>query len=111
MVYGAEAVLPPEIGLHSLRVEKFNPTTNETDFRVELEWLDKACLLVERQASEVARLATRHFNSRVQPWAFHVGELVLRRHIFSAQADKNKLSPSREGTYHIKEIQGGLATC
>jgi hypothetical protein len=102
LVYGAEAVLPPEVYLESARVVHFNP-----EDQAEARELD-ANLLEERRntaLSNVCRYQTalkKYYNKSVVQRELHIGDLVLKKDIRTK--DKHKFSTPWEGPFIIVDI-------
>ena len=102
LVYGAEAMLPPELKLGSAHTDCFNK--NDQNERR----LDDINFLEERRnqalvRSAVYQQAMRRYHSRkVQSRSLAVGDLVLRK--IQNQANRSKLSPKWEGPYTVVEV-------
>jgi hypothetical protein len=102
LVYGAEAVLPPEVYLDSTRVTHFNPE-DQTEAR-ELD----TNLLEERRntaLSNVRKYQTamkKYYNKSVVQRELHIGELVLKKDI--RIKDKHKFSTPWEGPFIIVDV-------
>jgi hypothetical protein len=90
LVYGAEAVLPPEVYLESARVAHFNP-----EDQIEARELD-ANLLEERRNTALSNVRRYHtalkksYNNSVVQRELHIGDLVLKKDIRTK--DKHKFS-------------------
>jgi hypothetical protein len=90
LVYGVEAVLPPEIYPQSARVAHFN-----AEDHAEARELDSN-LLEERRNTALANVRKyqaslkRYYNKSVVPKEFNVGDLVLKKDICTR--DKHKFS-------------------
>jgi hypothetical protein len=108
LAYGTEAVVPIEVGFGSPRVELYSEDNNARGLRANLdlaqEVRDKALSrMVNRQRS-----IARHFNSKVRPRGFKVGDLVLRKVAVSDPRNVGKLKPNWEGPYLVQqEIRPG----
>jgi hypothetical protein len=102
LVYGAEAVLPPEVYLESARVVHFSP-----EDQAEARELD-ANLLEERRntaLSNVRRYQTalkNYYNKSVVQRELHIGDLVLKKDIRTK--DKHKFSTPWEGPFIIVDV-------
>lgn len=102
LVYGVEAILPPELKIGSARTDCFN----END-QIQRR-LDDVNFLEERQNQALIQSAVyqqamqRYQSHKVQPRSLAVGDLVLRR--IQNQANRNKLSPKWEGPYTMVEV-------
>jgi hypothetical protein len=102
LVYGAEAVLPPEIYLKSARVAQFN----EED-RDESRQLD-ANLLKERRNTALSNVRKyqealkKYYNKSVVQKELNVGDLMLKKDIRTK--DKHKFSTLWEGPFIIVDV-------
>nr|ADB85317.1 putative retrotransposon protein [Phyllostachys edulis] len=102
LVFGAEAMLPPELKTRSTRVETFNDS-NQEQLRA-----DDINLLEERRNQALIRSAIyqqalrRYYDRMVQPRSLAVGDLVLR--LCQSKSNRNKLSPKWEGPYTVVEV-------
>jgi hypothetical protein len=101
LVYGADAVLPPEIFLESTRVAQFNK--DQAEARV----LDSN-LLQEKHNKELANVwkyqesLKRYYNKSVVPRELKIGDLVLKKDIRTK--DKHKFSSPCEGLFIVVDI-------
>ncbi|GMP47971.1 hypothetical protein CsSME_00015490 [Camellia sinensis var. sinensis] len=103
LTYGAEAVIPVEVGLPTPRVLHPDLAAAEELHRTDLD------LVEELRETAAVRLASyeqkmrTHYNRRVRPREFSVGDLVLRE---VTPATKNptegKLAAKWEGPYVVK---------
>uniref|UniRef100_A0A2N9EL27 Integrase catalytic domain-containing protein n=1 Tax=Fagus sylvatica TaxID=28930 RepID=A0A2N9EL27_FAGSY len=95
LTYGVEAVIPLEVGLPTIRMEYYDPTSNETSLATELD------LAEERRESALIHLAAyqnglkkayeKLFNAR----ELAIGDLVLRKVIGSRKYPTHgKLGPN-----------------
>jgi hypothetical protein len=90
LVYGAEAVLPPEVYLKSARVAHFNP-----EDKTEARELDTNLLEERRNTtlSNVCKYKTalkKYYNKSVVQRDLNIGDLVLKKDIRTK--DKHKFS-------------------
>ncbi|GAV91531.1 rve domain-containing protein/RVT_3 domain-containing protein [Cephalotus follicularis] len=105
LCFGAEAMIPVEVGVQSPRVVHFTEDNNEEGLRCLLDLVgelrDKATIRVAAYQERVSR----YYNKRVSPRPLRQGDLVLRN---SAVADptgtRGKLAPAWEGPYKIKRV-------
>ncbi|XP_071933159.1 uncharacterized protein [Coffea arabica] len=103
LTYGAEAVIPAEIGVPSGRVQNFITQDNEDELRLNLD------LLEQRREEAVMRMAkynghvARYYNATVRHLSFKPGDLVLRKNTMSRTRGTAKLDPNWEGAYVVKE--------
>ncbi|XP_027177519.1 uncharacterized protein LOC113776533 [Coffea eugenioides] len=103
LTYGAEAVIPAEIGVPSSRVQNFIVQDNEDELRLSLDLLeqrrDEAAIRMAKYKGQV----TQHYNARVRHLYFKPGDLVLRKNSVSRARGTSKLDPNWEGPYVVKE--------
>jgi hypothetical protein len=102
LVYGADAVLPPEIYLESIRVAHFNGE-DQTEVR------EINCnLLEERRNTTLANVRKyqeslkRYYNKSVAQRELNIGDLVLKKDIHTK--DKYKFSSPWEGPFIVVDI-------
>jgi transposase InsO family protein len=106
LVYGAEACLPPEITMGSLRVQAFDEDQQEQQRLQDVDLVDerrrRAAIRNARYNQALRRYHQRFVHSR----ELRVGDLVLRR-ILNREG-LHKLSPSWEGPFKVvKECRPG----
>ncbi|EOY21231.1 RNA-directed DNA polymerase [Theobroma cacao] len=112
LVYGAEAVLPVEVEIPSLRV------LMETELE-DAEWVrsryEQLNLIEEKRLAALChgqmyqRRMMRAYEKKVHPRQFREGELVLKR-ILPNQTDfRGKWMPNWEGPYVVKKAFSGGA--
>ncbi|XP_071926285.1 uncharacterized protein [Coffea arabica] len=103
LTYGAEAVIPAEIGVPSCRVQNFIARDNEEELRLNLDMLEarreEAAIRMAKYKGQIAR----HYNARVRPLSFQPGDLVLRKNSVSRLQGTGKLDSNWEGPYVVKE--------
>ncbi|XP_056695833.1 uncharacterized protein [Spinacia oleracea] len=107
LVYGCEAVLPPEVTLPSARYGLMTPEQNDVELSENLdntEDLREAALI--RMASQ-QQIVAKCFNKNVKVKMFKEGDWVLRK-VFQNTKELNagKLAPAWEGPYLIDKIAG-----
>jgi hypothetical protein len=102
LVYGAEAVLPPEVYLELARVAHFNP-----EDQAEARELD-ANLLEERRNTTLSNMCKyqttlkKYYNKSVVQRKLNIGDLVLKKDIHTK--DKHKFSTPWEGPFIIVDV-------
>jgi hypothetical protein len=102
MVYGAEAVLPPEATIGSLRVKTYDEAAQDQLRREDIDLVDERRW---QSAIKNARYqqALKHYHQRfVRSRELQVDDLVLRR-ILNREGI-NKLSPSWEGPFRVTRV-------
>nr|XP_016507384.1 PREDICTED: uncharacterized protein LOC107825062 [Nicotiana tabacum] len=107
LVYGAEALIPVEIGEPSTKYTQATKESNEEEMRVNLD------LLEERRETALIKVATqkqvieRYYNRKARLEYFKIGDYVLKKVFQSTRAaNARKLSPNWEGPYKIHGIAG-----
>ena len=107
LAYGVEAVIPLEVGLPTIRSAVFNTGLNDQTLAKDLD------LIEERRETTLIKLTgyhqqlSRSYNKQVQPRAFKIGDLVLRKVLGATKnlAD-GKLGSNWEGPYRITSQVG-----
>ena len=102
LTYGADAVIPAEIGLTGYRVQSYTEDKNEEAMRLQLDLMDEARATAEQRLARYQNLMSKHYNARVRHRDFQIGDLVLRK-VMGATKDptQGKLGPNWEGLYRI----------
>ncbi|KAL0412586.1 UNVERIFIED_CONTAM: hypothetical protein Sradi_1460300 [Sesamum radiatum] len=104
LVYGTEAVVPVEIGEETLRVQQYEPASNNSERRADLDLIQELRHSANARTTAYKAMMAKAYNSKVRHRGFQVGDLVLRR----ADATKNlgKLDAKWEGPYQVTEVIG-----
>ncbi|XP_075076273.1 uncharacterized protein LOC142162944 [Nicotiana tabacum] len=107
LMYGAEALIPVEIGESSTRYTQATEESNEEEIWVNLD------LLQERRENALIRMAAqkqvieRYYNRKAHLRYFKIGDYVLKKVFQSTRAaNAGKLSPTWEGPYKVHGIAG-----
>ena len=107
MSFGAEVVIPIEIGFPTLRTQTFNPNDNDRLLERSLD------LLEERRENAMVQLAyyqhklKQGYDSRVKLRPLEPGDLVLRKVLGTMKNPAwGKLGPNWEGPYRITSLVG-----
>ncbi|GLT96674.1 hypothetical protein SLE2022_142800 [Rubroshorea leprosula] len=106
LAYGAEAVIPVEVGLPSERAGRHNDPNNEQLLRENLDLVEEV-----REMSRIRNMAhqsrvAKFYNKRVRARQFQVGDLVLRKAgLTNVYSHLGKLAPNWEGPYMVISIQ------
>ncbi|KAJ0972627.1 hypothetical protein J5N97_020586 [Dioscorea zingiberensis] len=83
LTYGAEAVIPAEIGMPTLRTQQtFSLEENEKNLRAELDLLEERRETAETKAAIYRQRVKRFYDTRVKRVFFQIGDLVLRENEF-----------------------------
>jgi hypothetical protein len=101
LVYGAEAVLPPEIYLESARVAHFNAEDQAEANELDSNLLEERCNTALANVRKYQASMKRYYNKSVVPIELNVRDLVLKKDIRTR--DKHKFSSSWEGHFIIVE--------
>ena len=101
LAYGTEAIIPVDISMSTLRVERVVLDQNDTQLHQMLDHSEE-----RRQQTQIRIAAYQQqiqaAHHKVKPRKFQVGDLVLKRVIQSTrQNDYEKLRPNWEGPYII----------
>ncbi|GKV40693.1 hypothetical protein SLEP1_g48304 [Rubroshorea leprosula] len=106
LAYGAEAVIPVEVGLPSDRAGWHDDLNNEQLLRENLDFVEEV-----REMSRIRNMAhqsrvAKFYNKRVRTRQFQVSDLVLRKTgLTNAYSHMGKLAPNWEGPYMVISIQ------
>ncbi|XP_071923219.1 uncharacterized protein [Coffea arabica] len=94
LTYGAEAVVPAEVGLPSPRIQNFVASANEEEMRCNLDMLEakreEAAIRMAKYKSQLAR----YHNVKVRNTQYQPGDLVLRKNSVSRAHSSNKFDPN-----------------
>ena len=95
LAYGADAVIPAEVGLTHYRVENYSEDKNEEAMRLQLDLVDEVRATAEQRLAQYQNLMAKHYNSNVRHRDFQVGDLVLQKVIGTAKdPSQGKLGPN-----------------
>jgi hypothetical protein len=101
LVYGANAILPPEIYLQSARVAHFNEESQaearELDSNLLEKWRNTGLAIVRKYQESLKK----YYNKSVVQRELNIGDLVLKE---LRTKDKHKLSSPYEGPFIIVDI-------
>ncbi|GLU23411.1 hypothetical protein SLE2022_394160 [Rubroshorea leprosula] len=106
LAYGAEAVIPVEVGLPSDRTGRHDDFNNEQLLRENLDFVEKV-----REMSRIRNVAhqnrvAKFYNKRVRARQFQVGDLVLRKAgLTNTHSHMGKLAPNWEGPYMVVRVK------
>ncbi|KAK6137733.1 hypothetical protein DH2020_028525 [Rehmannia glutinosa] len=107
LVYGAEALIPAEIGMETHRIHTFEEDRNEELMREALDELEEKRQRAYLRMEASKGIMKASYDKRVKKRNFQVGDMVLRR----ADALKlvGKLEANWEGPYKVVRIAAGGA--
>ncbi len=115
MTYGSEAVVPVEIGLTTFRTSTSDNKQNEKQICLNLDLIDKVREMTETRMKRYQENMACHYNAKVKPRQFSIGDLVLRKVTLATKDPiQGKLGPNwerpykvvkirRQGTYHLED--------
>ncbi|XP_074347546.1 uncharacterized protein LOC141686407 [Apium graveolens] len=103
LAYGAEAMVPLEITNGSLRIEAYEPETNEEGMRIDLDLIDEIRDEANARNAEHQQRASLYYNRRVKKRFFQQGDLVLRKIEASGVGERGKLAPNWEWPYKVRK--------
>jgi hypothetical protein len=117
LIYGADAVLPPEIYLESARVAHFNEENQAKARELDSNLLEEKCNTTLANVRKYQESLKHYYNKSVVLRERDVGDLVLNKDIRTK--DKHKfLSPwegpfivvdiAAPGAYVLAEVDGGM---
>jgi hypothetical protein len=102
LTYGAEAVIPVEVGFPSFRVAYYNQGLNDEKAKVYLDLLQE-----KREDTQVTWAAyqnrtARYFNKQVVAKKFKLGDWVLKKvSLMTKDPTEGKMGPKWEGPYKV----------
>ena len=79
MAFGAEAMVPVEVGMSSHRRISHTRQQNEELMKSELDLLEEKRELAKLRIASYQQRAARYYNSKVKVKQFQLGDLVLRK--------------------------------
>ena len=79
MAYGAEAMVPVEVGMFSHRRISYDQQQNKVLTENEFDLLEEKRELAKLKIASYQQLAMRYYNSKVKVKRFQPGDLVLRK--------------------------------
>ena len=77
MTYGSEVVVPVKIGLTTLRTSTYDDQQNEEQLRLNLDLIDEVWEMAETRMKRYQKNMVCHYNAKVKPRQFFIGNLVL----------------------------------
>jgi hypothetical protein len=102
LVYGAEAVLPPEVYLKSARVAHFNLEDQAEARELDANLLEKMHNTMLSNVRKYQTALKKYYNKSVVQRELNIGDLVLQKDIRTK--DKHKFSTPWEGPFIIVDI-------
>ncbi|XP_070040449.1 uncharacterized protein [Nicotiana tomentosiformis] len=107
LVYGAESLIPVDIGEPSTRYTHATEVANEEELRVNLDLLEERREATLIQMAAQKQMIERYYNMKANLRYFKIGDFVLKKVFRSTKAaNAGKLSLNREGPYRVRSIAG-----
>jgi hypothetical protein len=104
LVYGSEAILPPDVMWESPAVEQYDEGISEDSRRFDIDGLEEArCAALVQLARYLEGIRCYH-NRNVKECSFNVGDLVLRR--IQITEGLHKFSSPWEGPFTVVKVTG-----
>ena len=102
MTYGAEAVIPLEIGFPTSRTNSFNPSDNDEQLTKSLDLIEENKENTMVQLAYYQQKLKQGYDANVKLRPLTPGDLVLRKVVGTAKNPAwGKLGPNLEGPYRI----------
>ena len=106
LAYGADTIIPTEVGPTSYRVENYTKDKNEEAMHLQLDLVDEARATAKQRLARYQNLMSKHYNSKVRHRDFQIRDLVLRKVMGAAKdPSQGKLGPNWEGPYRTTAWQ------
>jgi hypothetical protein len=102
LVYGAEAVLPPELTNQSPRVRAYDEDMQEELRQQDVVLVEEARRRSTLRAARYQQQLRRYHQRHVRPRSLEVGDYVLKQIL--TRLGQNKLSPAWEGPFQVIEV-------
>nr|GEU48266.1 reverse transcriptase domain-containing protein [Tanacetum cinerariifolium] len=106
LTYGTEAVIPPEIGMPTLRTVKVDLIQNNEALEINLDLLEERREQAAIREAKSKAKTKRYYNFKVRNTSFKPGDLVYRNNDASRAKDTGKLGPKWEGPDEVTEALG-----
>nr|GEY72491.1 hypothetical protein [Tanacetum cinerariifolium] len=103
---GAEAVIPAEIGMPTLRTAEVDMVKNNEALGISLDLLEEKREQAGIQEARNKTKIERYYNARVRSTSFRPGDFVYRSNEASHAEDGRKLGLKWEGPYEVTEALG-----
>jgi hypothetical protein len=104
LVYGSEAILPPDVIWDSPVVEHYNEGVSEDSRRVDIDGLEEARCATLVQSARYLEGIRRYHDRNIKERSFNVGDLVLHR--IQNTEGLHKLSSPWEGPFTVAKVTG-----
>ena len=77
--YGADTLVPVEVGMPTFRVKNFDPNGNDEALCCNLDLLPEVRCQANGRITMFKQRAAQYYNATIKGRAFKVGDLILRR--------------------------------
>ncbi|XP_074336963.1 uncharacterized protein LOC141674137 [Apium graveolens] len=105
LTYGYEAMVPVEVGLGSLRRDRYAERDAEVNQRLHLDLLEEARENSQLRVAAYQQRVIRYYNKKVKGQLLKVGDLVLRKVMPNMKNPRHGVfGVNWEGPYKIKTI-------
>ncbi|GJY02675.1 reverse transcriptase domain-containing protein [Tanacetum coccineum] len=101
LTYGAEAVIPAEIGMPTLWTAEVDLIKNEEALEINLDLIEEKKEQAAIQEAKSKAKMEKYYNSKVRATSFRPGEMVYRTNDVSHAKDGGKLGPKWKGPYKV----------
>jgi hypothetical protein len=102
LVYGSEAILPPDIMWKSPRVEMYKEGEVDEARQLELDSVEEARCSALVQSARYLQGIQRYHDRNIKERSFSIGDLVLRR--VQDESGLHKLNSRWEGPFIVKRV-------
>ncbi|GAU32939.1 hypothetical protein TSUD_153560 [Trifolium subterraneum] len=107
MVDGTDAMIPAKVSPPSWRRETLTAPDNDAALQENLDLLEEVREAAHLREFTAKQRGRRKYDTKVIPWKFETGDLVLKRPM--GRDKGGKLAPNWEGPFRIQEVFGGGA--
>ena len=105
MTYGAEVVIPLQIGFPTLRTSSFTPSNNDGRLEKSLDLIEERKENVRVQLMYYQHKLKQGYDANMKLRPLALGDLVLRKVLGTAKNPAwGKLGPNWEGPYRITSV-------
>ncbi|XP_074356112.1 uncharacterized protein LOC141695797 [Apium graveolens] len=120
LTYGYEVMVPVEVGLGSLRRDRYIEEDAEVNQRLHLDLLEEVRENSQLRLATYQQCATRYYNKKVKGQLLKVGDLVLRKVMPNTKNPQHGVFGANwegpykikailwKGTYHLEDLEGKL---
>jgi hypothetical protein len=96
LVYGAKAVLPPEIYLESARVAHFNAEDQAEARELDSNLLEERCNTSLANVWKYQASMKRYYNKSVVPRVLNIGDFVLKKDVRAPETSISSHHPGKD---------------